>query len=62
VGRSAILLLGILFTLALAALTLRDLTLHGATVPGVLGVIVTGVFAIALIGALFHPPRGGPGP
>jgi len=57
VGRSAILLLGIAFTVALGALTLRDLSQHGATVPGVFGVIVTGLFAVALIGALFHPPR-----
>ncbi|HLJ02382.1 MAG TPA: hypothetical protein VKT31_03030 [Solirubrobacteraceae bacterium] len=56
-GRSAILLLGIAFTVALGALTLRDLSQHGATVPGVFGVIVTGLFAVALIGALFHPPR-----
>jgi hypothetical protein len=61
-GRSAILILGILFTIIIGALTLRDLNLHGATVPGVLGIVVTGLFAVGLIGALFHPPGRGPGP
>jgi hypothetical protein len=55
--RATILILGILFTIALGALTLRDLSEHGATVPGVFGVIVTGLFAVALIGALFQTPR-----
>ena len=57
-ARAAILLLGILFTLALAAFTLRDLSMHGATVPGVMGLIVAALLGVGLIGALFHPPRG----
>ncbi len=60
VARSAILMLGILFTVVLGAFTLRDLSQHGATVPGVLGVVITALFAVGLLGALFHPPGRGP--
>jgi len=55
--RVAVLTLALAFTALLGVYTARDLARHGATVPGVLGAFVVVLFAIALVGALLHPPR-----
>lgn len=55
--RVAILMLALVFTAALAAYTAHDLIQHGVTVPGVLGALVVILFAVALLGALMHPPQ-----
>ena len=55
--RVTILLLALAFTVTLGAFTARDLSQHGATVPGVAGAFVVILLFVALLGALLHPPR-----
>jgi hypothetical protein len=55
--RGAVIIVGLVFTALFAALTARDLSAHGATVPGVFGAIIVIFLAIALLGMLTHPPR-----
>ena len=54
--RGVIIIVGLVFTALFAALTARDLSAHGATVPGVFGVLIVIFLAIALLGMLTHPP------
>jgi hypothetical protein len=56
-ARVPVLLAGLVFTALVGALTLRDLVVHGPTVTGVAGALVVILFAIALVGALLHPPE-----
>jgi heme A synthase len=55
--RVAVLTLALAFTVLLGAFTARDLSTHGATVPGVAGAFVVVLLFVALLGALLHPPR-----
>ena len=55
--RGAVIIVGLVFTALFAALTARDLSTHGATVPGVFGAVIVVFLAIALLGMLTHPPR-----
>ena len=53
----AVLTLGLAFTVLIGVFTVMDLVRHGPTLPGVLGVAVVALLAVALTGALLHPPR-----
>lgn len=55
-ARIPVLLGALLFTAALGAFTVRDLVVHGATLVGVVGAAIVLFLAVALIGALLHPP------
>jgi len=55
--RSVILIIALAFTGLIGALTARDLSAHGATVPGVAGALIVVFLAIALLGMLMEPPR-----
>ena len=54
--RGLIIIIGLVFTALFGALTARDLSAHGATVPGVAGAAIVIFLAIALLGMLTHPP------
>lgn len=54
--RGLVIIVGLVFTALFGALTARDLSAHGATVPGVTGAIIVVFLAIALLGMLTHPP------
>jgi hypothetical protein len=55
--RLAVLTIALLFTGALAVLTVRDIHMNGLTPVGVLAVIVVVLFTTGILGALIHPPR-----
>jgi hypothetical protein len=55
--RLSILLLALVFTIALGALTALDLAHYGVTVPGVFGAFIVILFTVAIVGALTEPPR-----
>jgi hypothetical protein len=55
--RGLVIIVGLVFTALFGALTARDLSVHGATVPGVAGALIVIFLAIALLGMLTHPPR-----
>jgi hypothetical protein len=55
--RGLVIIVGLAFTALIGALTARDLSAHGATVPGVSGAVIVIFLAIALLGMLTHPPR-----
>lgn len=54
--RGLIIIVGLVFTALFGALTARDLSTHGATVPGVFGAVIVIILAIAMLGMLTHPP------
>ena len=54
--RGLVLIVGLVFTALFGALTARDLSTHGATVPGVFGAVIVIILAIAMLGMLTHPP------
>jgi hypothetical protein len=54
--RSLMLGVALLFTVALAALTLRVLLQHGIDVLVVLSLVVLSLFMFGIVGALLHPP------
>lgn len=56
-ARVPVLIAGLVFTALVGALTLRDLVVHGPTVVGVAGALIVIMLAIALVGALLHPPE-----
>jgi hypothetical protein len=56
-SRLPIIVLALAFTAALGGFTASDLIHNGPTLPGVLGAFVVILFAVALIGALLHPPE-----
>jgi hypothetical protein len=55
--RGAVIIVGLVFTGLFGALTARDLSAHGATLPGVAGAMIVIFLAIALLGMLTNPPR-----
>ncbi len=55
--RGLVIIVGLVFTALFGALTARDLSSHGATVPGVAGALIVILLAITLLGMLTHPPR-----
>jgi hypothetical protein len=55
--RTTVLLVGLVFTACLGVLTEQDLSRYGATLPGVAGAVIVLVLAVALVGALLHPPQ-----
>ena len=55
--RLLVLTIALLFDAALAALTVRDIHMHGLTPVGFLAVLIVVVFTIGVIGALLHSPR-----
>jgi hypothetical protein len=55
--RSAVFTVALLFIVALAVLTVRDIRMHGATAVDVLAIAILVVFTIGIVGALLHPPR-----
>jgi hypothetical protein len=55
--RGLVITVGLVFTALFGALTARDLSVHGATAPGVAGALIVIFLAIALLGMLTHPPR-----
>jgi hypothetical protein len=55
--RAAVFTVALLFIVALAVLTVRDIRLHGTTPVDVLAIIVLVLFTTGIVGALLHPPR-----
>jgi hypothetical protein len=55
--RGPVFAIALLFTLALAYLTVVDFVRYGVTALGVLGVLIVALFAVGIVGALRHPPR-----
>jgi hypothetical protein len=55
--RVTILLVGLVFTALLGALTAQDFGRYGVTAPGIAGAVIVVLLAVALVGALLHPPR-----
>jgi hypothetical protein len=55
--RPAVFTVALLFIVALAALTVRDIRIHGATPVDVAAVVVLVLFTTGIVGALLHPPR-----
>ena len=55
--RLAVFTIALLFIVALAALTVRDIRMHGATPVGVLAIVILVLFTTGIVGALLHPPR-----
>jgi hypothetical protein len=55
--RLAVFTVALLFIVAFAVLTVRDIQTHGATPVGVLAIVILVVFATGVVGALLHPPR-----
>jgi hypothetical protein len=55
--RLAVFTVALLFIVAFAVLTVRDIRIHGATPVDVLAVVILVVFATGIVGALLHPPR-----
>ncbi len=49
--------IALVFTALLAYLTVVDFVRNGVTGLGVLGVLIVGLFAIGIVGALRHPPN-----
>ena len=56
--RAAVLGVALLFILALLALTVHAVVSGGIDVLTVLSVFVLALFALGIVGALLHPPRG----
>jgi predicted membrane channel-forming protein YqfA (hemolysin III family) len=56
--RVAVLGVALLFILALLALTVHAVVSGGIDVLTVLSVFVLALFALGIVGALLHPPRG----
>jgi hypothetical protein len=55
--RTAVFTVALLFIVALAVLTVRDIRLHGATPVAVLAIVILVLFTTGIVGALLHPPR-----
>ena len=55
--RLAVFTIALLFIVALAVLTVRDIRVHGATPVGVLAIVILVLFMTGIVGALLHPPR-----
>jgi heme A synthase len=55
--RLAVFTVAVLFIVVLAALTARDIQMHGATPVDVLAIAVLVLFTTGIVGALLHPPR-----
>jgi uncharacterized membrane protein len=55
--RHAVFTVALLFIVAFAVLTVRDIRVHGATPVDVLAIIVLVLFTTGIVGALLHPPR-----
>ena len=55
--RQAVFTVALLFIIAIAVLTVRDIRVHGATPVDVLAIIVLVLFTTGIVGALLHPPR-----
>jgi hypothetical protein len=55
-GRSLVLVLALLFTVALAALTLWVVARQGVDVLVVVSLVVLALFTFGVVGALLHPP------
>jgi hypothetical protein len=55
--RLAVFTVALLFNVALAVLTARDIRLHGATPVDVLAIVILVLFTTGIVGALLHPPR-----
>jgi hypothetical protein len=55
--RLAVFTVALMFIVALAVLTVRDIRVHGATPADVIAIVVLGVFTIGVVGAFLHPPR-----
>jgi hypothetical protein len=54
--RIAILTITLVFIALFAALTVADFVNNGVTGVGILAVLVLLLFAIGIVGALWHPP------
>jgi hypothetical protein len=55
--RLAVLTLTLVFTGALAVLTVLDFVKYGVTAVGLLAVLIVVLFMTGIVGALRHPPR-----
>lgn len=55
--RQAVFTVALLFIVAFAVLTVRDIQTHGVTPVAVLAIIVLALFITGIVGALLHPPR-----
>jgi hypothetical protein len=55
--RLAVFTVALLFIVALAVLTVRDIRMHGATPVDVLAIAILVLFTTGIVGALLHPPR-----
>jgi len=55
--RLAVFTVALLFIVALAVLTARDIRMHGATPVDVVAILVLVLFTTGIVGALLHPPR-----
>lgn len=55
--RGLVIIVSLAFTALFGALTARDLSANGPTVPGVAGALIVIFLAVALLGMLTHPPR-----
>jgi hypothetical protein len=55
--RFVILIVAVLFIAALGVLTVRDISVYGATPVDVLAIVVLVLFTTGIVGALLHPPR-----
>jgi hypothetical protein len=55
--RQAVFTVALLFIVAFAVLTVRDIRAHGVTPVAVMAIIVLVLFTTGIVGALLHPPR-----
>jgi hypothetical protein len=55
-ARSVVLALALLFTVALGGLTLWVAARQGIDILVVVSLVVVGLFAFGIVGALLHPP------
>jgi hypothetical protein len=55
--RQAVFTVALLFIVAFAVLTVRDIQTHGVTPVDILAIIVLVLFTTGIVGALLHPPR-----
>ena len=55
--RVAVFIVALLFTVALAVQTVREIRIDGITPIDGLAIIVVVLFTTGIVGALLHPPR-----
>jgi hypothetical protein len=55
--RLAVFTVALLFIVAFAVLTVRDIRIHGVTPVDGLAIVILVLFTTGIVGAMLHPPR-----